>query len=158
MGSAARWLQLLKAVAWADTAVSLQWLLHISLWKCCWFSTRHLIEILRHLVLISEGSSPCLGCFFSQSWCGLLWRLSIYSFLFSTPKEREASLWFSVETAQHKETTLPIWIPGSLDLLKNQTTLLSFNTFTRKVTWCHCWLLPRYLKNATVPGDLLSLW
>lgn len=158
MGSAAGWLQLLKAVAWADTAVSLQWLLHISL-KVLLILNKAFNWNIKALSPHFRRFKPLsLGCFFSQSWCGLLWRLSIYSFLFSTPKEREASLWFGVETAQHKETTLPIWIPGSLDLLKNQTTLLSFNTFTRKVTWCHCWLLPHYLKNATVPGDLLSLW
>lgn len=76
-------------------------------------------------------------------------------------KGKEASLWFGVETAQHKGKTsipLPIWIPVSQDLLKNQTTLLSFNIFTRKVARCHCWPLPHYLKNATVPRDLLSLW
>lgn len=104
---------------------------------------------------------PCFWLFFSPSCCSLLWRLSIYSFLFNTPKEKETSPWFGVETPQHKgknSIPLSIWIPVSLDLLKNQTTLLSFNIFMRKVARCHCWPLPHHLRNATVPRDLLSLW
>lgn len=48
---------------------------------------------------------PCFWLFFSQSCCDLLWRFSIYSFLFIMPQEKEASLWFGVETAQHKGKT-----------------------------------------------------
>lgn len=103
----------------------------------------------------------CFWLFVSQSCCDFLWRLFIYSFFFSTPKEKGASLWLGVEADQHKGKTsipLPIWILVPLDLLKHQTTLLSFNFFMRKVTRCHCWPLPHYLKNATVPRDSLSLW
>lgn len=104
-------------------------------------------------------------CFLAVFQPKLLWSFVEAFYLFLsfqyTQRKKEASLWFGVETAQHKgKSSIPllIWIPVSLDLLKNQTTLLSFNIFTRKVARCHCWPLPHYLKNATVPRDLLSPW
>lgn len=148
-------------MARAVTAVSLHWLFHTGLWKSCWFSTRYLIEILRHLIHISDGSSSAFGCSSAKAaviFCG---GFLFIPFFFSTPKEKGASLWLGVEADQHKGKTsipLPIWILVPLDLLKHQTTLLSFNFFMRKVTRCHCWPLPHYLKNATVPRDSLSLW